>query len=361
MKKQKFLLLLLSWLLLGGGGALISSCSKDDNGSTPKVQVDKALLTSVIDSVTTVSNAAMEGSKPGTYAAGSKATLKSAIDLATATKNDANATQAAVTTAVANLRRAARTFSTSLIQEVSVANLLAQYKFTGNANDASANANNGVLKTGLIGPGTAPVDGGTLPVLVADRFGRAGQAYEFSKGAYIEVPYKAALNPQELSISVWCKRIDTNENNYLVSLNRWTGYKFQLQSANKPFFTASTTPGIFDKDADAGVVPLNVWTHVVTTYVDGTLKFFIDGKMVKTWTDTKGALKAIPQPVNLCIGQQLPKDIYNSKPTAAGLAADYFQYYGEAFFKGQLDDVRLYNKALSDAEVQSIFTIESTQ
>lgn len=84
------------------------------------------------------------------------------------------------------------------------------------------------------------------------------------------------------------------------------------------------------------------------------------GREVKTWTDTKGPLKAIPEPVNLCIGQQLPKDVYNRAPKA-GQAADYFQYYGEAFFKGQLDDVRIYNKALSDAEVTSIYTIEKDQ
>lgn len=71
-------------------------------------------------------------------------------------------------------------------------------------------------------------------------------------------------------------------------------------------------------------------------------------------------LKAAPQNVNLAIGQQLPKDVYNSTPTA-GQAADYFKYYSAAYFKGRLDDIRLYNKALSDAEVTSIYTIESTQ
>ena len=359
MKKQKFYLFVFAWLLLGTM-AVISSCSKTNDSGTPQVNADKTKLTALIDSVNQVSNAAVEGTKPGKYAVGSKATLQTAIDLATATKNDAAASQAAVNTAVANLRRAAQAFNTSLIAEVSVANLVAQWKFNGNANDATANANNGVLKSGPIGPATAPGDGGTLPTLVADRFGNAGQAYEFTNGAYIEVPYKVALNPQAITISTWCKHFDTNENNYMVSLNRWNGYKFQLQGADKPFFTATTTPGIFDKDAETGIIAANTWTHIATTYVDGTLKFYINGALIKTWTDTKGAMKAVPEPVNLAIGQQLPKDVYNKVPTA-GQAADYFQYYGPAFFKGQLDDIRIYNRALTDAEVQSIFTIESTQ
>ena len=361
MKNPKFYLFIFAWLLFGTM-AVVSSCSKTED-TKPQVNADKAKLTLVIDSVTTIHNAAVEGTKPGTYAAGSKATLKTSIDLATAVKNDAAAAQSAVNTSVANLRRAAITFATSLIQEVSVANLVAHWKFAGNANDASANGNNGVLKTGPAGAAptfpTPPADGTTLPVLVADRFGRAAQAYEFAGGGYIEVPYKVALNPQALTLSVWCKRNDTNPDNYLISLNRWTGYKFQLQGDNKPFLTVTTTSTTADRDADSGIVPLNVWTHVASSYVDGTMKFYINGALVKTWTNVTGAIKAIPEPVNLTIGQQLPKDVYNRAPKA-GQAPDYYQYYSPAFFKGQMDDIRIYNRALTDAEVQSIFTIEST-
>ena len=42
------------------------------------------------------------------------------------------------------------------------------------------------------------------------------------------------------------------------------------------------------------------------------------------------------------------------------LAADYSQNYSPAYFKDQMDDIRIYNHALTDAEGQSIFTIENT-
>ncbi|MVN77505.1 hypothetical protein GO988_14310 [Hymenobacter sp. HMF4947] len=355
MKSSKFYALVLSVLLLGAL-TFASSCSKNDDNA-PVGNVDKAKLTALIDSATVGYNAAVEGNKPGNYAPGSKAALKTALDLSTATKNDASYNQAQVNAATANLRRAVVAFKSALIQEVSVANLVAQWKFSGNANDATANANNGKLSSGPIGPGTAPGDGGTLPVLVADRFGQAGQAYEFTNGAYIEVPYKAALNPQALTMSLWCKRFDSNSDNYMLSLNRWTGYKFQLQGAGKPFLTISTTSAIADKDADSGIVPVNVWTHVAVSYADGNMRFYINGALVKTYTDVKGPLLTVPQPVALCIGQQLPKNIYNSTPTG-GQATGYFDYYGPAYFKGQLDEIRLYNRVLTDAEVQSIYTIE---
>ena len=361
MKNSRMYLLLLA-VFFGLSWTSLSSCSKKDD-TAPAANANKTTLSALIDSTTAIHNAATEGTRPGTYAAGSKATYLSAITLATTAKNDANATQAAINTAVANLRRAAVVFKNSLIQEVSAANLVAQWKFEGNANDATGNGNNGLLRTGPAGAAPVfpapPADGTVLPQLVADRFGRANQAYAFDNGACIEVPYRLALNPQALTLSVWCKRNDTNADNYMVSLNRWTGYKFQLQSANKPFLTVNTTATIADKDAESGVVPLNTWTHVVASYVDGSMKFYINGALVKTWTDVSGSLRATPQPVALAIGQQLPKATYNSTPTG-GQAPDYFQYYGPAFFKGQMDDIRLYNRALSDAEVQSIFTIEST-
>lgn len=368
MKTQKFYLFMFAWLLCGAL-AVMSSCSKtNDSTVTPAVSADKTKLTALLDSTNAVYTAAVEGTKPGTYAAGSKATLKTSIDLATTTKADAAAAQATVNTAEASLRRAAKLFQNSLIQEVSAANLVAQWKFAGNANDATANGNNGALKAGTInGPtSTATVKvaavGTVTPVSVPDRFGRAGQAYEFNNGAYIEVPYKLALNPQAITISAWVKPVDSNPDNYIVSLNRWTGYKFQLQSDRKPFLTVSTTNAanaISDRDAASGIVPANAWSHVVASYVDGTMKFYINGVMVKTWTDVSGTLKAVPQGVPLCIGQQLPNTTFNSVPTG-GQAADYFQFYGESYFKGQMDDIRIYNRALTDAEVTSIFTIENT-
>ena len=364
MKNQRFYLFVFAWLLFGAM-AVMSSCSKTTDPVTPTLSADKTKLSALIDSTNTVYTAAVEGTKPGTYASGSKATFKTSIDLATNTKSDGAATQATVNTAEASLRRAAKVFQNSLIQEVGTANLVAQWKFAGNANDATANGNNGTPKAGTInGPNSTatnkvPVVGTMVPKLVADRFGRADQAYELTAGAYIEVPFKPTLNPQAITISAWVKRFDNNADNYIVSLNRWTGYKFQLQDFGKPFLTVTTTNGGADRDDDAGIVATNTWAHVVTSYVDGTMKFYINGVLIRTITDVKGALKAIPQSVPLAIGQQLPNSLYNSAPTG-GQAADYYQFYGESFFKGQMDDIRIYNRALTDAEVTSIFTIENT-
>jgi len=71
-----------------------------------------------------------------------------------------------------------------------------------------------------------------VPQGVPDRFGRANMAYDFNNAATVEVPYSSSLNPQSFTISLWIKRHTTNSNNYMLSLNRWNGFKFQLQSNN---------------------------------------------------------------------------------------------------------------------------------
>lgn len=330
----------------------LSACKKSQNEEVYNPNTANISLT--IDAATALYTTSTEGTKPGSYAIGSRAELKTAIDLANATKSSNKYSQQEVDNATANLNRAITTFRSRLIQEVSAANLIAQWKFSGNANDASGNNHNGTLMTGIIGPGTAPVDGKTLPQLVADRFNRANEAYNFQNGAYIEVPYTTDLNPKEFTISLWIKRSETFSDNYMISLNTYNGFKFQLQGSNFLFMTFNGDQGYRDVDSNPGVIPQDTWTFATVSYTNGTMKFYINDKLVKTVAVT-GVPVTLSSPVNLAIGQQLPKSLWNftdsSKPN---------YYYGQAFFKGAMDDIRFYNRALTDAEVLSIYTTEKS-
>lgn len=349
MCKQKILLIT---LIIFFAAALFQSCKKDnDNNGTPAN--DKSALNALIDSVEGVLSTTVEGNKPGQYGTGSKAALDSTLQLAMNVSANNIYTQQQVNNATANLQRAVAVFNSHLIQEVSVANLVAFWKFNGNALDSSGNGHDGALKTGWIGPGDAPVDGNTLPKPVADRFGRANMAYDFNNGATVEVPYSSALNPQSFTISLWLKRHGTNCNNYFFSLNRWNGYKFQLQCNNFLFLTFRGDNGYHDVDSNPGDVPDETWTHAVVSYTNGSMKFYINGKLVKT-ADVTGTPVTLSEPVNLAIGNELPKDEYTIN------GSDDYTYYAGDYFIGSLDDIRFYNTALTDAEVLSIYTIESS-
>ena len=338
-------------LFFATGCLLFAACKK--NNTALNYNSDKSKLKALIDSVTAVYGKAAEGSKPGNYSVGSKAVLNTSLGLASQVNSGSTFTQEDVDNAIANLRRSTLDFQSKLIQEVSVANLVAQWKFDGNANDASGHGYNGQPKTGWTGSNAATaVDGGTLPTLVADRFNRAGMAYDFDKGAHIEVPYNAALNPQNITLSLWLRRRTTNSNNYLVSLNRWNGFKFQLQGNNFLFMTFRADNGYHDVDSNPGVIPQDTWTHAAMSYTNGTMKFYVNGALVKSVAVT-GAPLTLATPINLAIGNQLPKSVYT-------LTSGDFQYGGENFFIGSLDDIRFYNTALTDAEVLSIYTIEKS-
>ncbi|HYJ65548.1 MAG TPA: LamG domain-containing protein [Parafilimonas sp.] len=350
MRKQNIILLLS--LFLFAGFMLVSSCKKDNGGGGTYV-TDKSALNALIDSVNTILTTTTEGNKPGEYAVGSKEILDSIAQLATDIAASDSYTQQQVDNAKDNLERAVATFSSHLIQEVSAANLVAFWKFNGNTIDSSGNKHNGELKTGWTGPGNAPVDGNTLPKLVADRFGRANMAYDFNNGATVEVPYDAALNPQSFTISLWLKRHGTNCNNYFFSLNRWNGYKFQLQCNNFLFLTIHCDNGYHDVDDNPGVIPDETWVHAAVSYTNGTMKFYINGDLVKT-AEVSGVPLTLGNPVNLAIGNELPKDEYTIN------SSDDYTYYGGDYFIGSLDDIRFYNTALSDADILSIYTIEKS-
>ena len=351
MRKQNIILLL---TLIVTGFIIMPSCKKD-SGNNNNIAVDKTALNSLIDSVTTILNTTAEGNKPGQYSTGSKEILDSVLQLAKTVTAGNGYTQQQVNNAKDNLERVLTTFTSHLIQEVSVANLVAFWKFNGNTIDSSGNGHNGTLKTGYVGSNSATaVDGNTLPKLVADRFGRASQAYDFNNGATVEVPYDIALNPQSFTISLWIKKHGTNCNNYMFSLNRYNGYKLQLQCNDFLFLTFHADNGYHDVDDNPGQIPDEEWTYAAVTYTNGEMNFYINDKQVKSAAVT-GVPLTLDAPVNLAIGNELPKDVYSlTDPNSP------YAFYGANYFIGSLDDVRFYNTALSPAEILSIYTIEKS-
>jgi hypothetical protein len=342
---------------MGFAGLLLlaaASCSK--HSAAPNYNSDKTALNAAIDSLTKVYNNSVEGTKPGTYAIGAREALDSSIQLAKQVTASSQFTQQEVNNALNSLLHAADQFNNRLLQQVSAANLVGYWLFSGNALDSSGNGHNGALKTGWVGTSAATVvDGGTLPVLVADRFGRANKAYYFNNGATVQVPYSADLNPQSFTILLWVRRDGTNANNYMFSFNRWDGYKFQLQSGNLPFLTVQTTTGYHD--VDDGGTPVdgpNTWVHLAVSFTPGTEKFYINGRLIRTASVT-GTPIPVPSGIDLVIGNELPKTAYNLTDNS-----NPHYFWGADFFIGGLDDIRFYNTTLTDAQVLSIYTDEST-
>ena len=336
------------------------ACKKDD---TPVVPVDKTKLKARLDSANAGYALSQEGPQVGQFEPGTKAVFKSAIDAATTVLNDPNATQTQVDNAYVNLGQAGLTFLGKQVQEIAPDKLVLYLKMDGNANDASGKGLNGTLKKGSTGVASSPGSwtgwGGGTPLPSKDRYGVDAKAYFFDKGANIEVPYNPVLNPsKEITIATWIRPTTQRPSNYIVSLNRWNGYKLQLQEANKEFLTVKTGAGKYiDKDNESPTLDLNKWYHVAVSYKSGAMTFYLNGTAVKTWTDVTGDPVGVKSTINLTIGQDLPTDKYqiNEMDDADG---NNFNGPWGGYFTGDIDEVRIYNAVLSDAQVKSIYNAE---
>ena len=213
--------------------------------------------------------------------------------------------------------------------------LIAYYPFNGNVNDASGNGINGV------------VHGATL---TKDRFGNPNGAYYFDgTSAYITTPLTSAIFGGNFTASVWFNAYDLAngwptllwEQNESFSI----GLGGDLCGCDSPrylFTGCSYAPGTHSWLLSRRVrTPLNTDCQVVVTKVGTSVTMYWNGQVADTGQVTSPTMVAGQ---NLTIGQQDP--LRN------------LDYTG---FHGVIDDIRIYNRALSNDEVADLYSYESAQ
>ena len=216
---------------------------------------------------------------------------------------------------------------------INIPGLIAWYPFDGNASDQSGNGNHGV------------VNGATL---TTDRDGQANKAYSFngvSQGITVSDP-SSQLNPTSLTTSVWIYwngTFDTlgavilykgNYNTrpnmaYSTEITQSSGGKLICRSDSAGFGAGgANNPSTTLKSTSA--MPINTWVHCVLTVDDGTkiAKMYVNGSLNDTKTFT-GSIKQTNE--QLSIGK--------------------YGYNNNYDFNGKIDDICIYNRALSASEI----------
>lgn len=340
MEKLKFTMPGRMLMLLGLFSlVMLASCGDDD----PVKPADVTALNAKIVEAENLIATTEEGIAEGQYSYGSQAVLQTAIDNAKLVAADETATQTDVDNTVVALQAAMDEYLGKVIIGIDPDNLVAQWLFDegegSTVTDVSGNAFEGTFMTGHADQGTG------VPAWTTDRYGNANGAIEFTNGAWIEVPYNAALNPTEITISVWVKANVVKAGNKILGLNKWEGYKFQLQDTPKAFFTAATEEGpIYDADTDP-VLEIDAWYHLAVSFGGGNMTFYVDGEKQAQYTDKTGTLRTVPGEINFSIGRELAD------------AADV----SDNFFDGAIDEIRIYKTVLSDNQVKSIYDVEKPQ
>lgn len=208
------------------------------------------------------------------------------------------------------------------------ANLKACLPFNGNANDISGSANNGT------------VNGATL---TSDRFGNPNSAYSFNTNKNITISSLGALaSTNELTISMWAKATN-NTSNCLFSLapDQYTDRCVGCAA----YANGGSTMMLFDYGdlfsggrTSATGIPLDLsnWHHYVyVTSQSGNIKqMYRDGSIVSN------AAYGLS-----CTNKSVPFQI----------GAGFDQGAGSLWFNGYIDDVCIYNRALTAAEVSALY------
>lgn len=195
--------------------------------------------------------------------------------------------------------------------------LVAYYPFTGNANDAGGNGYNGQV---------------TGASLTTDRFGNTSGAYYFNGGSdYIVFPDV----PQNSSIT----------------LNAW--FKSEYDLTGRKIVTFAGAGGI--------CIGQNEYANHLMTYLETGYNDWNESYSTTTCNDNSwhmGTISYNGTEVHAFLdGQQYyhGSDTGEINYDANGLFVGKHWSGAYGYFKGAIDDIRLYNRALSQSEVQALY------
>lgn len=216
-------------------------------------------------------------------------------------------------------------------------NLIAYYPFTGNAKDKSGNGFDGI------------VYGSTL---TTDRFGSSNSAFAFNNNQYINIPQTNDKNIFPLTINLWASFDSLNNSSgslfkkYAPAM--WDGFALLPSTGNLvnsasiyPFYlTGQGVPngiiggyGIPESSFTISKISTSKWVQITMT-VDSTVgKLYLNGSLVDS---LNWRTKAKPSSNTLT---------WNIGGT----------YQGDNWFKGKIDDVGVWQRALSISEIQYLY------
>jgi hypothetical protein len=172
-------------------------------------------------------------------------------------------------------------------------------------------------------------------------------------GSYVAVPSAADLQGfTAMTVSAWVYLTNYDSVDASAIVGKYTTvtggspadpyelYSLAVLKSGLLGFSISTgAAGSRISVISAGVVPLNTWTFVSTTYDGSTMRFYING-----------IADANSTPASIPIGS-------NSQSVLIG-AAMLSGYWD--VFSGPIDDVRIYNRALSPSEIYNQYQWPTT-
>ena len=204
--------------------------------------------------------------------------------------------------------------------------LVAYYPFNGNANDESGNGNNGTVNGA---------------VLSSDRKGKINQAYSFngSSTIFVEQPSFAFQENQDFTVSCYAYLTDKSysdvfvgygdisSGNYVWYLGQYINNLQWGVAKQQSFWSYIAIP------SSVAMPIFNNWYHVLGVKKNKVLTLYVNGEVVGK------------------VDQILQGAVVKKMPLTIG---GFFQT--QQYNNGKLDDIRIYNRALTQEEITYLAT-----
>lgn len=217
----------------------------------------------------------------------------------------------------------------NLTAQIPTDGLVSHYPLDGNGIDLTSNTNNGEFVGGI--------------TYAEDRFGVAHGAIEFNgQDGYVNVLNDSSLDfTEEMSICVWIKVANLSNLNFIALVNKWEdapggGLGYYLGINNNAFEIRWNTGSAF---SDGSPIIQNEWIHLVVTYSASDMIIYRNG-VVDISIAGGGPISS--SNVDLRFGQQ--SEIFGNS----------------LFYSGLMDQVLLYDRALTFDEVVQIYGNDPT-
>jgi hypothetical protein len=193
--------------------------------------------------------------------------------------------------------------------------LVGWWPFNGNANDESVNTNDGT------------VNGATL---ASDRNGNSNSAYSFDGLNDNISAYRSGLN--QFSISLW---FNTNQNSSFTPFIDANNINWELYLSNlKPTFTKwISLLANYQEYISSTIISTSQWYNLICVFTSNNVNLFLNGNLISSFTNV-----TLP---NINNGN------YYFGASISGVSQ---------FYNGILDDIGIWNRALTQCEIQDLYT-----
>jgi len=211
---------------------------------------------------------------------------------------------------------------------ISTEGLVGHWKLSGDARDYSGNGNDGTLMGGV--------------TWSEDRMGQAKGAAEFDgESGYVEVDSLSDVGENNITYSLWVKP-NTNGHNSTDVYNfdtfmgkHGSGYSGDLAVG----YRADNKVRVYYENLSIGnyidsinPIIINEWTHVTVVTNSSSVSLYVNGVLNS-------------------IGNIATNFVIDKMGIGNAILLDTWTTH----FNGQIDDVRVYNRALSEAEIKALY------